>query len=150
MNLRSQRRIAAEILDSGINRIRMDPERLDEIESSITREEIRKLISEKAISSLPKRGVSKGRARVIHNKKKKGLRSGFGSRKGTAKARSPTKRIWIRKVRSLRNRLRELKSKYAITDKDYRKLYVLSGSGRFDSIKDLESHIKSNNLWRRR
>ena len=150
MSLKSQRRLAAEILKIGENRVWMDPERTDEIESAITREEIRKLISEKAIYRKPKIGISRSRARVLKEKKKKGLRRGFGSRKGTAKARSPPKRNWIRKVRALRKKLRELKSQYSIAERDYRTLYVLSGSGTFDSINDLVTYIEDHNYRRRR
>ena len=128
----------------------MDPEKIDKIESAITREEIKQLISEKAIYRTPKKGISRSRARALNEKKKKGLRRGFGSRKGTAKARSPPKRIWIRKVRALRKKLRELKSQYSITEKDYRRLYVLSGSGIFDSVGDLVTYIEDHNLRRRR
>ena len=44
MSLKSQRRLAAEILKIGKNRVWIDPERIDEVEVAITREEIRKLV----------------------------------------------------------------------------------------------------------
>ena len=58
MSLRSQRRLAAEILKVGQNRVWIDPERIDEVETAITREEIRKLIHEKAIQPTSKKGLA--------------------------------------------------------------------------------------------
>lgn len=47
--------MAAEILKIGSNRVWIDPERMEDIESAITREEIRKFIREKAIRKLPEK-----------------------------------------------------------------------------------------------
>jgi large subunit ribosomal protein L19e len=60
MNLRSQRRLAAVILECGVNRIWIDPEKADEVSMAITREEIRKLVHEEAIKALPEIGQSRG------------------------------------------------------------------------------------------
>lgn len=69
--LNSQRRIAAQLLKIGRNRVWIDPERIEDVEAAMTRDEIRKLLHEGAIKSLPQAGVSRGRARIIHLKKKK-------------------------------------------------------------------------------
>ncbi len=150
MSLRNQRRLAAEILKVGLNRVWIDPDRMEEVESAITREEIRKLIHEGAIRALKKKGVSRARARIIHEKKRKGLRRGPGSRSGTRKARLPRKRMWMMRIRALRRRLRELKSRRLIVEGAYRRLYVMAKSGAFKSIADMERYIDANNLWRRR
>ncbi|MFQ5836639.1 MAG: 50S ribosomal protein L19e, partial [Candidatus Bathyarchaeia archaeon] len=42
MSLRSQRRLAAEILKVGEGRVWIDPDRTEDVEAAITREEIRK------------------------------------------------------------------------------------------------------------
>ncbi|MCK5562869.1 50S ribosomal protein L19e, partial [Candidatus Bathyarchaeota archaeon] len=76
MSLKSQRRLAAQVLKVGANRVWIDPERNDDVEVAITREEIRKLVHEGVIKALPKKGISRVRARVLHKKKKKGLRRG--------------------------------------------------------------------------
>ena len=44
MKLRSQRRLAAEILKVGEGRVWIDPNRMEDVEAAITRDEIRKLI----------------------------------------------------------------------------------------------------------
>ncbi|RJS84305.1 50S ribosomal protein L19e, partial [Candidatus Bathyarchaeota archaeon] len=124
LDLKSQRRLAASILKVGENRVWIDPKRMEDVESAITREEIRKLIHEGAIKAHKKKGVSRGRARIIHQKKKKGLRRGPGSRSGARKARQPRKKMWIMKIRALRRRLRLLKERHVISRSVYRRLYV--------------------------
>ena len=150
MNLRSQRRLAADILKIGESRVWIDPDRTDDVDIAISREEIRKLIHEGVIKSIPKAGVSRARAKTFQEKKRKGLRRGSGKRSGSAKARTPKKRAWITKIRSLRNRLRELKANHTITESVYRRLYNMAGSGVFESTADLERYIKTRDLGRRR
>ena len=150
MSLRSQRRMAAEILKVGESRVWIDPERVDDIEVAITREDIRRLIHEKVIREVPKKGVSRGRARVLHEKKKRGLRMGTGSRSGRSGARAPRKAMWMKKIRALRRKLRQLRQSRSITEQVYRRLYVMAGSGSFRAIADMERYIESNNLRRRR
>ncbi len=147
MSLKSQRRLAAEILKVGQNRIRIDPQKIDEVEVAITREEIKRLIHEKIIQPIPEKGISRSRAHILHKKKKKGLRKGPGSR---SKTRVTDKKIWMKKIRALRRRLRELKEKRVITQNTYRQFYEMAGSGAFESIAELERHIKSKGLWRTR
>jgi len=150
LSLKNQRRLAAEILKVGESRVWMDPDRTEEVEIAITREEIRRLIHEGAIKSRPKRGVSRARARTLHEKKKKGLRRGPGRKSGSARARISKKEAWMKKVRPLRKRLRELKTSYTITESVYRHLYNMAGSGEFESIADLERYIESHGLGRKR
>ncbi|MEM2117798.1 MAG: 50S ribosomal protein L19e [Candidatus Bathyarchaeia archaeon] len=150
MSLKSQRRLAAQILKIGQNRVWIDPERIDDVEAAITREEIRKLVHEGVIQPLPEKGVSRARARVLHEKKKKGRRRGPGSATGSAHAKISRKEAWMNKIRALRKRLRELKEKKIITEDTYRKLYKMASSGRFESVADLERYLKAQELWRKR
>jgi large subunit ribosomal protein L19e len=150
VSLRSQRRLAAKILKVGETRVWIDPNRADDVEIAISRGEIRKLISEGAIKRYPATGVSRGRARVIHAKKKKGLRRGPGTKTGPSTARVSKKDVWMAKIRALRRRLRELKTRRVITQENYRQLYKMAGSGIFKSVADLERHIKTQGQWRKR
>ncbi|MBX5328439.1 MAG: 50S ribosomal protein L19e [Candidatus Bathyarchaeota archaeon] len=150
MSLKSQRRLAAQILKIGQNRVWIDPERIDDVEAAITREEIRKLVHEGVIQPLPEKGVSRARARVLHEKKKKGRRRGPGSTTGSAYAKISRKEAWMNKIRALRKRLRELKEKKIITEDTYRKLYRMASSGRFESAAELERYLKAQELWRKR
>jgi large subunit ribosomal protein L19e len=149
-SLKSQRRLAAQILKVGQERVWIDPNRVEDVEAAITREEIRKLIHEGVIKPLKEKGVSRARARVVHEKKKEGLRRGSGSRSGAAQAKISKKEAWMNKVRALRKRLRELKANKIITESIYRKLYTMVKTGRFASIADMERYIKAHGLWRKR
>lgn len=149
-NLTNQRRLAAEIMKVGRNRVWIDPTRISDVESAITREEIRKLVHEKVIATLPIQGVSRGRAKTIQAKKRRGRRKGPGSKSGTTRAVISKKDAWMTKIRSLRRRLRELKNSRIITESNYRELYMIAGSGRFSSIADLERYIKAHDMWRKR
>lgn len=148
--LSSQRRLAAQILKVGQNRVWIDPQRMDDVEAAITREEVKKLIHEKVITSLPEKGVSRSRAKTIQEKKRKGRRKGAGSKTGAGHAKISKKEAWMSRIRSLRKRLRELKATRVITEATYRKLYRVAGSGRFESVADLERYLKANDLWRKR
>src|SRR5512146_2956900 len=115
-NLTNQRRLASQIMKVGRNRVWIDPSRIEDVESAITREEVRKLVHEKAITPTPIKGVSRGRAKVIQAKKRSGRRGGQGSRSGTPKAVVSKKDAWMTKIRSLRRKLRELKANRTITE----------------------------------
>jgi ribosomal protein L19E len=54
------------------------------------------------------------------------------------------------KIRALRKRLQDLKTRRIITPANYRQLYAMAGSGVFKSVGDLERHIKAQGQWRKR
>jgi len=149
-NLSSQRRLAARILNIGQNRVWIDPARVEDVEGVITREEVRKLIHEKIIKSLPEKGVSRARAKIVLEKKRKGRRKGPGSYAGSGHAGVTKKDAWMLKIRSLRKKLRELKASRVITESTYTQYYRMAGSGRFSSVADLERYLKAHELWRKR
>lgn len=129
--------------------MRIDPDRLEDVDIAITREEIRRLIHEGAIRVEQKKGVSKGRVRVIQMQKRKGRRRGSGSRKGKAGARLSRKTLWIRRVRAIRRRLRVLRDRKELPDRAYRRLYLMVKGGAFRSISHLEQYLKVHELRRR-
>lgn len=148
MNLKAQKRLAAKILGVGINRVWIDPARAVDIEAAISRGDVRRLIHDGTISARPERGVSRARARERAAKRKKGRRRGTGSRKGAARARQPKKESWIRTVRPLRARLRELRNNRTIDAKDYRRLYRMVKGGAFRSKAHLETYLKERGIRR--
>jgi large subunit ribosomal protein L19e len=149
-DLKSQRRLAAQILKIGQNRVWIDPERIEDAEGAITRDEVRKLVHEGTIRSKPEKGISRGRGRILHLKRKKGRRNGVGSRTGSPRARISKKEAWMSKIRALRRKLRLLEAKKVIPEGEYGKLYRMAGSGRFESVADLERYLKAHELWRKR
>jgi ribosomal protein L19E len=56
----------------------------------------------------------------------------------------------MRKIRALRKRLRYLKTKKIIPETSYQGLYRMAGSGRFESVADMERYLKAHELWRKR
>jgi len=149
-NLTNQRRLASRIMKIGQNRVWINPEKTEDVESAITRAEVRRLVHEKVIAATPIKGVSRGRAKVIQAKKRRGRRKGPGSKSGTPRAVVSKKEAWMTKIRALRRKLRELKEKRTITESSYRELYMIAGSGRFESIADMERYAKAHDMWRKR
>jgi len=147
LSLKSQRRLAAETLKIGESRVWIDPERIDDVSTAITRGDIRRLIHEGAIKALPKKGISSARTR-IHEKK--GLQKGYGSRKGTKGTRTPKKQLWAKRVRALRNHLRELRDHRVIAKNVYRKLYGMVKGGAFKSVSHIEQYVQTHKLAKRR
>ncbi|UCE37787.1 MAG: 50S ribosomal protein L19e [Thermoplasmata archaeon] len=149
MDLKNQRRLAAEILDCGVNRVWIDPTRMEDVSEAITRGDVRRLIDSKAIKAKQKKGVSRGRARYQQGQKKKGKRKGHGSRKGSKKARTPKKRAWINTIRPIRAQLMYYKRQEMIDTATYRKLYKRAKGGMYRSKARLEAHMKSEGLLKK-
>lgn len=149
MNLRSQRRLAAAVLNCGSHRVWINPEQVDAVSMAITREEIRKLIRDKAIKSLPENNQSRGRARVLAAKKKKGRRIGPGSKKGKKFSVVSRKTRWMFRIRAQRKHLISLRERRVVTVSTYRSLYRKAKGGIFRSVAELDRYINDNNLRRR-
>lgn len=146
----TQRRLAAEILGVGRTRVRMDPERLEDIQAAITKDEIRRLIGERAITALPKTGVSRGRARRLRAKRNAGRRRGPGRRKGGDRARASEQHSWTALIRALRAELVSLRRRRVLTPSAYRNLYALCKGHEFENVAELTGYIESKGLARRR
>ncbi len=97
--LKTQRRIAAELLKCGENRIWIDPERIEDVAAAITREDIKRLIHDGVIKKKPIKGQSRARARAFQEARKKGRHRGPGSKKGKKTARMGKKEVWMMTIR---------------------------------------------------
>ncbi len=144
MELNKVKDLSARVMNVGKDKIKIVDEA--KVVQAMTREDIRGLIKQGAIVKKKKNLLSKGRDRKIANQKKKGLRKGKGSRKGTVKAKVGGKTEWLKKVRSLRKKLREEKPK--LEDKSYRRLYRMVKGGYFRSKAHLSLYIKEKGLRR--
>ncbi|MCD6473587.1 MAG: 50S ribosomal protein L19e [Thermoplasmata archaeon] len=142
MDLRMQRRLAAQLLKCGENRVYMDPENIEEIAKAVTRRDVENLIKQGLIKARKKRGNSRGRIRKKMAQKAKGRRRGHGSRKGKATARLPRKRRWIQTIRPIRAYLRELREKGLIDRHTYRRYYLRAKGGQFKSKAHLKLHME--------
>ena len=94
VNIAKKRELVARILRVGANRVRFEPDRLEDIADSITRDNIRSLVKSGAIWTVQPRGTSRGRAIKkrsvwkVHGK-------GPGSKKGKKTARVGKKRSML-------------------------------------------------------
>ncbi|NPB02729.1 MAG: 50S ribosomal protein L19e [Methanopyri archaeon] len=149
MNLRSQRRMAADILKCGVHRVWIDPERMDEVARAQTKDDIRRLIKEGVIRKKPIKGQSRVRARKRHEQRKKGRQRGPGRRKGAKGARMPRKRQWIQRIRAIRRELRRLRDEGKIDRSTYRKLYMMAKGGYFRDRSHLLMYIEEHDLWKK-
>lgn len=142
VNLRLQKRLAAEILGVGESRIRINAkteEEVSEVESAITREDVKKLIEKGLITVAPEKSNSRGRWRERRRKKRT---KGPGKRKGKSTARLDPKRDWMNRIRKQRAYLKYLRDKGLISKKLYRKFYALAKGGAFSSLASLRMHLE--------
>jgi len=146
MNTSVQRRIASDILGCGIRKVWMDKEKADEISMAITRDDIRKLIKKGTIKKKQEKGVTHIRAQAVRAKKIAGRRVGHGTVKGKKTARNPPKRSWMKRIRTQRERLAELREGKKIERRTYRKLYMMAKGGAFRSLSQLSTYIEEHNL----
>lgn len=146
MKLNTQRRLAAKILGVGVNRVWIDPTRIEDVSAAITRDDVQRFIRDGVIKARPERGISRARTRARLLKRKKGRRHGAGSRRGTAKARQPKKAAWIKTVRPLRSMLRELRDKDIIEAREYRRIYRMIKGGSFRSKAHLQTYLKERGI----
>lgn len=135
--LRSIKRMAAEILKVGENRVWINPENIDKASEAITREDVRTLIKEGVIKKKPEKGTSR---------REKRKRRGPGSRKGST-LKSKVK--WMMKVRAQRKFIKRLKMRRIISRSTYRKLYMLIKGNAFNSISQIKAYIKEKDLARK-
>lgn len=146
MKLKMQKRVAADILGVGENRVWIDPNRTTEVSTAITRADVRRLIEDGAIKAKPKKSSSRVRAKKRQEQKSKGRQSGPGTRKGAKQARKSDKEEWMGKVRSLRKKLRELRDEEKIDSSEYRKLYRKVKGGAFRSKSHLVASLKKRGV----
>ena len=141
-DLSAQKRLAADVLDVGENRVWFDPEAQGEIADAITREEIRELVDQGTIQAERKHGNSRGRARERQEKRSYGHRKGPGTRKGRQGAREDRKERWQKQVRAQRRKLRELRDAGDLSPSEYRQLYRKANGGEFRSVRYMLNYIE--------
>lgn len=142
-DLTNQVRLAAAVMKIGKSRVRIDPDRNDEVATAVTRADVRKLVDGGVITSVQKAGVSRGRGRKLDQQKAKGRRTGPGSRKGAKGARNPSKARWIHQIRALRDELRKMRESGAIDASVYRNYYVRAKGGQFRSRAHMKTHMRT-------
>ncbi len=141
VNIKKKRELVARILGVGANRVRFEPDRLEDVADSITRENIRSLVNSGVIWTTKVRGTSRGRAAEkrsvwkVHGK-------GPGSKKGKRTARVGKKEIYVIRVRSMRYHLKVLKDRKDIPNDTYWHLYKKVNGGQVRSLAHLRDLVK--------
>src|SRR3989344_9704708 len=125
MDERKARMVAARLLKVGESKIWINPGMLKRVAEAMTKEDLRALIKEGVVRKRHDHFQSRGRARILLAKKRKGRKRGKGKRTGTKNARKEGKRTWIKNVRAQRNALAELKAEGAKLQRPAREIYLM-------------------------
>jgi len=151
MKLNKLKEKVGQILKKSKHKLKIAPEKLEankkSVSDAITKDDVRKLIVDGIVTKKPNTGQSRGRARVLLEKKKLKRKRGPGKRKGTQKARQKVDEYNV-KVRALRKRLRELKAEDKLNGKNYNRLYLRVKGNYFRGKKHLEEFINGENKWK--
>lgn len=141
VNIRKKRELVARILGVGVNRVRFEPDKLEDVADSITRDNIKALVKSGAIWTVRPKGTSRGRAEEkrsvwkVHGK-------GPGSKKGRKTARVGKKEVYVERVRSMRYHLKVMKERKDITNDVYWQLYKKVNGGQIRSLAHLRETAK--------
>ena len=144
MDLKVQKRLAAQLLECSPKRVIFAEDRLEDIKQAITKRDLRLLIGDHAITMKPMNSTSRFRARKIKIQKSKGKRNGPGSRKGKFNTHFHSKATWMSNIRVQRAFVKELVDKGIIGRKAYRELYLKSKGGYFRSKRHIKLYLQEH------
>ena len=141
VNLRKKRELIARVLGVGSNRIRFEPDKLDDISDAITREDMRSLVKNGPIWTVKVRGISRSRAeKKLKTRRKHGTSA--GSKKGKKTARAGKKEVYVKKTKAMRRHLKILKARNEINRETFWALYKKIKGGNVRSLSHLRDLAK--------
>jgi len=141
MQITNQKKMAAQILKCGVNRIWINPSYLDQVAQSVQKEDIREAIGSGWIKAKAIQGTSRVRALKRLSQKKKGRRKGQGKRSGTANARNPRKQQWMATIRAQRRTLKDMREDNTLDRSQYRHYYLKAKGGSYRSIAHMKTQM---------
>jgi len=137
MTIGTVKRLAADIMGIGENRVRVKPEGFKEAEKAMTRADVRDLIKKKIVTKVEVKGR---RTKVLRTKR------GPGGRKGTSKTRTGGKKVWMAKVRAQRAFLFQMIEEGELEKSHKRMLYGRIKSGLFRSKRAFLAYLKDGKM----
>ncbi len=142
VSTKTVKRLAADILNAGVNRVRiktnLDENQKKQLEEAITRLNVKDLIKDKIVYCIPKKGKLK--------KKGKSKSKSRGTRRGKKYSIISEKERWMEKVRAQRKYLRELVEQKKIDGSNKRSVYLKIKGGSFRNKQALLIYLKDNKL----
>lgn len=144
--MKNKKRLAAEILNTSAEKVRIRDDALADVKKAITRSDMRGLIAVHKIWRVQPSHQSRGRARKKAQQKRKGRQSGKGSRKGRKYSLVSSKDRWISRIRVQRGFLKELKIKKIVSPANYRMLYLKTKGGYFRNKRHIKLYLTEHNL----
>lgn len=136
MKLDKKKRLVARTLNLGLKRVKLDPDRHDELKEAITRQDIRDLVKTGVIRVREKKGKKKGR-------KGKGGRRWGRKRRIKRKKKTMNRRISIDSIRKLRKYIRELKRQGRLDVRQFSMLGKKIKTRMFKSKAHFKSYLKN-------
>ncbi|EPR79277.1 60S ribosomal protein L19 [Spraguea lophii 42_110] len=150
MKLPRVKELSADILKCGVRRIYLDTFEPSKLSAATSRDDIRKLIKDGLIVRKAQKIHSRYHANKLMREKEKGRHSGPGKVKGSKNARMPEKDKWIKRIRDLRNTLKELRDKGEITKTEHKMYYQKTKGNGYKNSAALMGAIKQKHDDERR